>query len=415
MELPKAQKYGLVIFAMKDPKDTTIAVGMSGGVDSSVAAALLKKQGYNVVGFFMKNWGDTYGLKESECPWVQDREDALRVAAVLDIPIHTLDFEEEYKNQVLEYFFKEYEAGRTPNPDVMCNSQIKFGVFLREALKLGADYIATGHYARVGTSSKFQVQSDNNHTVISSEAKRSREIPLHTDIKEISPLVSTLGRNDEDVHLLKGIDENKDQSYFLYRLTSEQLSKSIFPIGEIEKPKVRELAKEFGLPTAEKRDSQGVCFVGHLDLQKFLKQKINEQPGDIVLTDGKKVGEHTGLFWYTTGQRKGINVGGIGPLYVVEKDFKTNQLVVTHNRDDERLYTQEVILSDVNWINGWDSIPKHCEGRIRYREKLSTCTVEKIEDDRYRVVFAEPQWAVAAGQSVVLYDHEVCLGGGVIQ
>ena len=359
----------------------TIAVAMSGGVDSSVAAALLKEQGFKVVGFFMKNWADTYGLKDSECPWVQDREDAMRAAAKLDIPFHTLDFEKEYKEQVLDYFFREYQAGRTPNPDVMCNSQIKFGVFLGKAIELGADMIATGHYARL---------------------RREGQLPAVS------------------CQLLKGRDQNKDQSYFLYRLNQEQLLKSIFPIGELEKPKVRELAKKFSLPNHDKRDSQGVCFVGHLDLQKFLKQKIKEQPGDIVTAGGKKVGEHEGLFWYTIGQRKGIKVGGVGPFYVVKKDFEKNELVVSNNHEDERLYSKEATIEDVHWIdrscvarNATADVFR-CEARMRYREPLSVCEVKKAGEGQYRIAFKDPQWAVASGQSIVLYDKDVCLGGGIV-
>ncbi|MBI2637054.1 MAG: tRNA 2-thiouridine(34) synthase MnmA [Parcubacteria group bacterium] len=344
---------------------------MSGGVDSSVAAAILKEQGYTVVGFFMKNFGDTFGLKVSECPWLQDREDAMRVAARLDIPFHTLDFEEEYAQQVLDYFFREYEAGRTPNPDVMCNSQIKFGVFLDKALALGADRIATGHYARVSGTSERQ--------------------------------------------LLKGVDQNKDQSYFLYRLNQQQLSKTIFPVGGYTKPEVRELAKKFGLPNHDKRDSQGVCFIGHIDLRTFLSKKIKDKPGDIVTVSGQKIGEHQGLFWYTIGQRRGINIGGKGPYYVVDKDFKSNQLVVTNDPKDERLFTSTVIMDDVSWVSGKEpDLSKAYQGRTRYREKLSGCTVKIAGGGKYEVAFQEPQWAVAPGQSVVLYDGEVCLGGEII-
>ncbi|MAG29022.1 tRNA 2-thiouridine(34) synthase MnmA [bacterium] len=349
--------------------NTTIAVGMSGGVDSSVSAALLKEQGYNVVGFFMKNFGDTYGLKVEECPWLEDREDAMRVASKLDIPFHTLDFEEEYKNQVLDYFFKEYEAGRTPNPDVMCNSQIKFGVFLDKALELGAAGIATGHYVRKSES------------------------------------------ND----LLKGIDENKDQSYFLYRLNQKQLSKAMFPVGNHKKPEVRELAKKFNLPNHDKRDSQGVCFIGHVDLRKFLSQKIKEKPGDIVNVKGEKIGQHSGLFWYTIGQRRGIDIGGIGPFYVLKRDFRANKLIVTNNPKHEELYALIVKINDVNWISGKEpNLSKTYEGRVRYREKLSKCKVKSIGNNKYEIKFQEPQWAVASGQSVVLYNKDVCLGGGIV-
>jgi len=357
---------------MKKPEETTIAVAMSGGVDSSVAAALLKEQGFQVVGFFMKNWGDTYGLKSSECPWVEDREDALRVAAKLDIPFHTLDFEAQYKEAVLDYFFKEYEANRTPNPDIMCNSQIKFGVFLEKAKKLGADMIATGHYARTNRDNSGAIQ------------------------------------------LLTGVDTNKDQSYFLYRLNQDQLSHALFPVGENVKPEVRELAKKFNLPNHDKRDSQGVCFIGHIDLQKFLKQNIKEKPGDIVTLNGKKVGEHTGLFWYTLGQRKGINVGGVGPFYVVRKDFERNELVVSNDAENDLLYVTEVSLSDVHWISGvLPEEPLQCRARVRYREPLSDCEVA-FDTTGARARFSTKQWAVSPGQSVVFYQDDACIGGGIV-
>lgn len=346
----------------------TVAMAMSGGVDSSVSAALLKEQGFNVIGFFMKNWGDTHGLKISDCPWRKDREDAMRSASKLDIPFHTLDFEKEYQEQVLDNFFAEYEAGRTPNPDILCNSKIKFGVFLREALALGADYMATGHYART---------SDNK--------------------------------------LLKGVDNNKDQSYFLYRLNQEQLSKAIFPVGDHTKPEVRALAKKFNLPNHDKRDSQGVCFIGKLDLQKFLSQKIKDCPGNIVDSSGQVIGTHTGLFWYTIGQRKGINIGGIGPFYVIKKDFEKNELVVSNNPNDEALSFSKISISDTSWISGKPpENSKTLEARIRYREKLSSVTLKNKGNGVFEVNFSVPQWAACSGQSVVFYEEDACLGGGVI-
>jgi len=385
----------------------TVAVAMSGGVDSSVSAALLKEQGCNVVGFFMKNWGDdTRGLKKSDCPWVEDREDAMAAAAKLDIPFHTLDFEEEYKNQVLDYFFKEYEKGRTPNPDIMCNARIKFGVFLEKSLEMGADMIATGHYARLAP-------------VILSEAKN----PVNVETSGIySRDPSPTAQDDVYFRLLKARDQNKDQTYFLYRLTQQQLSKSMFPIGGYTKPEVREMAKKFGLPNHDKKDSQGVCFIGHLDLKEFLSQKIKNKKGDIVASDGQKIGTHDGLFSYTIGQRKGINVGGTGPYYVVRKDFKNNELIVTNNSKDEHLYSSEVIIEDVNWIVGSassrDAAPRAsagCECRIRYREKLTKCEVKPLGRKKYSVKFKIPQWAIASGQSVVFYNGDACLGGGIIE
>ena len=357
-------------------KNTTIAVAMSGGVDSSVVVALLKKQGYSVRGFFMKNWSDTTGLKYSDCPWLQDREDAMRVAAKLDIPFETLDFEKEYKSQVLDYFFSEYKAGHTPNPDIMCNAKIKFGVLLDKALELGADYLATGHYARLKCHSK-----DRN------------------------------GGYD----LLKAVDQNKDQTYFLHRLDQKQLSKAMFPLGEYKKEQVRKLAKKFGLPNSAKKDSQGVCFIGHIDLQKFLSQKIKKNPGNIVNLNGEKIGEHNGLFWYTIGQRKGIGVGGVGPFYVVKKDFKKNELIVSSNPKNPQLYADEVEVKNLNWIFG--NAPAKlfkCQAKIRYREKLSSCVIIKKTAKKYLVRFSKKQWAISSGQSVVFYKGQKCLGGGIV-
>jgi len=402
-----------------------IAVALSGGVDSAVAAALLKKQGHKVVGFFMKNWSDKFGLKDSDCPWHQDRQDAMQVAAKLDIPFHTLDFEKEYKEQVLDYFFREYKAGRTPNPDVFCNSQIKFGVFLEKAMELGANYIATGHYARL-------VCHPDRPAVLGGE-RRDPLYSIDSSARDSStPL--RFARNDKNksqlqiinYQLLKAIDNNKDQTYFLYRLNQEQLSCSLFPIGGYTKPEVRKLAKKFGLPNHNKPDSQGVCFVGHLDLRKFLSQKIKDKPGNIVTIDGQVVGKHRGLFWYTIGQRKGIEIGGIGPFYVVEKDLKKNQLIVTNNRRDERLYKTVVEFNNTHWINPplvetrYVASQKRraslkCAGRIRYREPLVKCQVEKINRDKYRATFAKPVWAAASGQSVVFYGGNICLGGGIIK
>jgi len=391
--------------------DVTIAVAMSGGVDSSVSAALLKEQGYNVLGFFMKNWGDTCGLKSSDCPWKQDRQDAMRVASKLDIPFHTLDFEEEYQKEVLDYFFDEYKNGRTPNPDILCNSKIKFGVFLREAINLGADYIATGHYARKNFA-------QNRHSELVSESLYNKKKIL----KQV--------QDDKKFQLLKGLDSNKDQSYFLYRLNQKQLSRTIFPIGEFTKPDVRKMAKKFGLQNHDKHDSQGVCFIGKMDLKKFLSQKIKDNPGDIVDSSGKKIGSHTGLFWYTIGQRRGIEIGGTGPYYVVKKDFKSNKLIVTNDSKDKGLFSEEVEIRDVNWISGItpSSFAKATadmsnsplargevlECRIRYREPLTKCEIIKQENNTYHIKFEKAQFAVCAGQSVVFYEKQVCLGGGII-
>lgn len=357
-----------------DKSKITVAVAMSGGVDSSTTAAILKKEGYNVLGFFMKNWNNKLiGVKKSDCPQFKDMQVAKQVAEILGIPFEILDFQEEYRDRVLNYFFDAYEKGITPNPDVMCNSQIKFGVFLDKAKELGANLIATGHYARVDQKGGI-------------------------------------------FHLRKGIDKNKDQSYFLYRLNQDQLSKTLFPVGNFEKPNVRKMAKKFSLPNYAKKDSQGVCFIGHLRLKEFLSQKIKENPGDIVTKDGKKIGKHDGLFWYTPGQRKGIGLGGDGPYYVLRKDFKNNELVITNNKNDKELYSSEAVISQLSWVSGQAPLfNKEYDARIRYREKLTKSKIEDIGKGRLKIMFKDPQWASVSGQSVVFYDKDECVGGGIIE
>jgi tRNA-specific 2-thiouridylase len=344
-----------------------ILVGMSGGVDSSVTAALLVEQGYDVTGGFIKNWSDTKDLWTGECEWRGERRDAIRVAARLNIPLLTFDFENEYRERVLGRMFKEYEEGITPNPDVLCNQEIKFGLFFEAAMKLGFDGIATGHYARL--------------------------------------------RHDEDgtAHLLKAVDPEKDQSYFLHRVSQEALAKSMFPIGDLPKACVRELAAEKALPVATKPDSQGICFVGKIDFKDFLRKKIPSQPGDIVTAEGEVVGTHDGLDTYTIGQRQGIKVSKDGKAwYVAGKDLAKNRLVVVNDREHPLLYRSELALRNIHWIAG---APKHPEVEVAVRYHAPP--IAAILDGS-RLHMREPVWAPAPGQSAVLYQGEECLGGGFL-
>jgi tRNA-uridine 2-sulfurtransferase len=348
-----------------------VLLGMSGGVDSSVSAVLLLEQGYEVVGAFMKNWDD--------CDWRSEKRDAMRVAAQLGIDFKTFDFEDEYHEHVYEYMVAEYEAGRTPNPDVLCNKYMKFGFLLREVEKLECNFIATGHYAR------------------------TRII-------------------DGLTHLLAGVDQNKDQSYFLCRLSQDQLKKILFPIGELEKNKVREIAKKHNLVVAEKKDSQGICFVGKVELVDFLKERIPEKEGDIITVDGKKVGVHKGHQFYTIGQRSGLGIGGTDPYYVVERRPESNEVVVAHD-GDEAMFKKELTA-----VNVTETIPgnlakyigKNVKARIRYRQPLQECSIsiqksEVSSQSDVLVKFDEPQRAVAPGQFIAFYDNDELIGSGVIR
>ncbi len=352
-----------------DKKKQRVIVGLSGGVDSSVAAALLLKQGYEVIGVFMKNWSENVG--DFCCSWSEDLEDARRVAQTLGIRFYVWNFEKEYRERVIDYFFKEYQAGRTPNPDVMCNKEIKFKLFLEKALRFGADFVATGHYARV---------------------------------KKVNNVFQ----------LLRGKDGNKDQSYFLYTLGQQELQHALFPIGEYKKPAVRKLAEQYKLPTFAKKDSQGICFIGEIDIKQLLLQKIKPKKGDIVLSNGRKVGEHEGLPFYTIGQRGGINIGGAGPYYVIAKDKKKNQLVISDDPQDPLLWKHECIVADLSWTRDM-AIPKNLEVAIRYRHPAVSASVEILPRHRLKLVFSEAQRAVTPGQMAVFYQGDELIGGGVIE
>ena len=348
---------------------------MSGGVDSSVAAYLLQQQGYEIIGLFMKNWSDNSVFSGHNCPWQQDQADARQVAALLKIPLYTLNFEQEYRTRVVDYFLAEYQQGRTPNPDIKCNQEIKFKVFFAAAEDLGVDYIAFGHYARV------------------------KHFSRHSE-------------------LYKGVDSNKDQSYFLYSIDQSALQKTLFPIGELTKPEVRQIARRLNLPVKDKPDSQGICFVGEIDLRKFLQRFFKEKPGKIIEQDsGQVVGEHQGLAWYTIGQRKGVGVGGTGlPVYVSGKDLKKNELYVVKGNYNPKLFQPDLTAIALRWINLPPPLPGNFQVKIRYRQPDQKCQVEWVEKNQsLRVFFEEKQRAITPGQSVVIYEQEKCWGGGIIQ
>lgn len=360
---------------MSDNSQLKVIVGMSGGVDSSVSAYLLQQQGYQVAGLFMKNWeeDDT----EEYCSAEADLRDAQAVCDKLGIELYTINFAAEYWDNVFEHFLAEYKAGRTPNPDILCNKEIKFKAFLEFAAEdLGADYIATGHYVR---------------------------------------------RTFDDVpNMLRGVDTNKDQSYFLYTLSAEQIGKSLFPVGELEKPEVRRLAEQLELVTADKKDSTGICFIGERKFTDFLAQYLPAQPGVIETVNGEVIGEHQGLMYHTLGQRKGLGIGGLKnagdePWYVVDKEVERNVLVVAQG-DHPRLYSNGLIARQLHWVDRTPiSEPFRCTVKTRYRQTDIPCLVEPIDQDTIRVVFDTPQAAVTPGQSAVFYADEVCLGGGIIE
>ncbi|MDO8990360.1 MAG: tRNA 2-thiouridine(34) synthase MnmA [Sideroxyarcus sp.] len=353
-----------------------IVVGMSGGVDSSVTALLLKRQGYEVIGLFMKNWEDD---DDSEyCSSRQDLIDAVAVADTIGIPIEAVNFAKEYKDRVFSYFLREYEAGRTPNPDILCNSEIKFKAFLDHAIRLGAEKIATGHYARV------------------------RE-------------------QDGLFQLLKAEDDSKDQSYFLHRLNQQQLSKSMFPLGDIPKSKVREIAREHQLSNHAKKDSTGICFIGERPFREFLNRYLPTSPGEMVLPDGRVVGQHMGLSFYTIGQRQGLGIGGSRettgePWFVAGKDMHRNRLIVVQGHDHPLLLNSQLDALDMHWISGRPpDTSRSYAAKTRYRQQDAACRLAPGGDNRAHFDFDEAQWAVTPGQSVVAYDGAICLGGGIIK
>jgi tRNA-specific 2-thiouridylase len=342
-----------------------VVVGMSGGVDSSVAALLLKRAGHDVVGLFMKNWEDDDN--DEYCSTREDLIDAAAAADAIGIELEAVNFAAEYKDRVFAEFLREYQAGRTPNPDVLCNAEIKFKAFLDHAMRLGAEKIATGHYART-----------------------------------------------DGTRLLRGVDASKDQSYFLHRLNQAQLSRVLFPVGELKKSEVRRIALEAGLPNHAKKDSTGICFIGERPFREFLNRYLPKIPGPIKTPDGKIVGEHIGLAFYTIGQRKGIGIGGAGDAwYVAEKRVPENELVVVQGHDHPLLMKSSLRAQDTSWTSGRSPAAGSHSAKTRYRQADAACTLSST-DTGIKVDFTAPQWAVTPGQSVVLYDGEVCLGGGVI-
>lgn len=364
-----------------------IFVGMSGGVDSSVTAALLKEQGFDVRGVFIRIWREEWG----ECTWKEDRRDAMKVALALDIPFETIDLSQEYYDGVAKYMIEEYKAGRTPNPDVMCNTVIKFGAFLEWAKKQGADCVATGHYARIS----------NDEFLISKEIPNSKS---------------------QKFQMLKGVDEEKDQTYFLWQLKQEQLRHALFPVGEYEKPQVRELARKFGLPNAEKKDSQGLCFIGKVAMKEFLQTYIEPKPGDVLNEKGEVIGHHEGAAFLTVGQRHGFVITKKtpeeAPYYVIAKDVAANTVTVAHRAGEKTMPpapSRRLVIGGVNWIDGEPAADRVYQARFRYRQPLQECTLERMEESgQWAVKFAVPQEVAAAGQSVVIYDGEACIGGGAI-
>ncbi|MBI5530577.1 MAG: tRNA-specific 2-thiouridylase [Candidatus Doudnabacteria bacterium] len=387
-----------------------VLIALSGGIDSAVSAYLLIKQGYQVEAAFMKNWSSTAGLLKNECPWLADRQEALRVAAFLRIKLHTLDFEKQYQDTVMKYFFTEYKAGRTPNPDVMCNKEIKFKLLYNWAMKNGFDYLATGHYAQT----RIKNQELPARHLLEHQATAGGRIKGNK--------ASTL--NPQPSALLRSKDEFKDQTYFIYNIKSEQLPHILFPIGGMKKTAVKKLADKLHLPNAGRKESMGLCFVGKIRLNEFLGQKLKPKMGKIVDQDGQILGHHEGLQQFTIGQRQGIKVGANGPYFVFKKDLKANTLYVTNNPADERLFVKEIQLHSLNWIsphyNLESKIPAYrtgrynLTGRYRHQGELVPLTISKIKKDLYRVVFNKPQKAVASGQSLVLYKGKECVGGGVI-
>ncbi len=357
----------------------TVFIGMSGGVDSSVAAKLLLDQGYHVKGLFMKNWEEDDSTEY--CAAHEDLEDAQSVCDQLNIQLLSVNFASEYWDRVFEYFLTEYKQGRTPNPDVMCNKEIKFKAFMDFALDLGADYIATGHYARIHQSRQFEPPR---------------------------------------FELLKGLDENKDQSYFLYTLGQKELSRSLFPLGSMVKPEIRKIAAAEGFTNARKKDSTGICFIGERKFTDFLNRFIPASPGKIITPDNKTIGEHKGLMFHTIGQRQGLGIGGVKnateePWFVVDKDMENNHLIVAQGHEHPLLLHTGLEASEASWVSGSSpDFSRPYKAKIRYRQKEQHCQLKAIDHDTIRVIFDRPQRAITPGQSIVFYQDDICLGGAII-
>lgn len=363
----------------KPKEQTLVIVGMSGGVDSSVSALLLQQQGYKVEGLFMKNWDEDDGTEY--CTAMDDLADAQAVADKLGMKLHTANFASEYWDNVFEHFLEEYKAGRTPNPDILCNREIKFKAFLDYTKVLGADYIATGHYVR-----------------------------RHDIETEAGP----------QAQLLRGIDGNKDQSYFLHAVAGTEIAQTLFPVGELEKPEVRRIAEEFDLITHNKKDSTGICFIGERRFKDFLQQYLPAQPGVIETPEGDVIGQHQGLMYHTLGQRQGLGIGGLNgysddPWYVAQKDLERNVLIAAQGKNHPILFSHSLTTQKIYWVNNEPELPLTCTAKVRYRQSDQACTVSKDQRGHYQVVFKEPQRAVTPGQSVVFYVNDICLGGGVIE
>ena len=351
-----------------------IAVGLSGGVDSAVSAYRLKQQGHQVTGIFMQNWetdnDDPY------CTAEQDLIDAKACADHIGIGFHVVNFSQEYWQRVFQYCLDEFHLGRTPNPDIWCNKEIKFNVFLKHARALGADALATGHYAKIQTV-------------------------------------------DNELSLMKPRDLNKDQTYFLYTLNQSQLQQAIFPLADITKPEVRAIANQIGLPNSRKKDSTGICFIGERKFKDFLKEFILGKPGDICTDSGAVIGRHDGLMYYTLGQRKGLNIGGVknapeAPWYVIHKDIATNTLLVAQDPHHPKLMTRELICDNAHWVSDKMTLPLRCAAKTRYRQEDQPCEIHALNNNQYKVIFDEPQWAVTPGQAIVFYQKLQCLGGATI-
>jgi len=345
----------------------TVVVGLSGGVDSSVTAYLLKEAGYHVIGLFMKNWD-----QEGDCPWVKEYEDALQVASQLEIACYTINFSQEYWDRVFSYCLRQFKKGHTPNPDILCNQEIKFKLFFEKAMELGADFMATGHYAQNSVV-------DGKH------------------------------------HLARGKDDSKDQSYFLYTLKERVLQRVLFPLGALPKTEVRRIAKEQGLITAEKKDSVGICFIGKRNFKEFISRYLPKKSGNFETLSGKVVGSHDGVHCYTVGQRRGLDIGGAGAAwYVVGKDVERGVVFVEQGEEHAALYHEALIAFETSWVVEAPEFPLHCTAKIRYRSADVACTVEQLEDGRLHVLFKEPQKAITPHQSIVFYKEDLCLGGAFI-